>query len=439
MDSPRLANLAQWLAWQETLHPRAIDLGLDRVRWVLRRLGLEPPPYQVITVGGTNGKGSTVAFLEAMLCAAGFRVGAYTSPHLLHYKERVRLNGVEVSNGALCRAFSRIDSVRDSQSLTYFEFGTLAALHIFREAAIQVAVLEVGLGGRLDAVNVVDADGMVVTSVAIDHVEWLGPDRESIGREKAGIFRCGRPAVCADPDPPSSLLDRADAIGAPLYRIGQHYGFERFEHDWSWWSRDSVLECLPLPALVGEHQLANAAASLMVLNALSGSLTVAVGAIRSGLSRAFVPARFQVISGPVEWILDVAHNPHGVAALARCLASRPCAGRTRAVVGMLNDKDATAMAHALQIHVDLWYTAGLDGPRGRTGQQLAEVLRAELPPGHPVRGYSSVGEACRAARDEASLSDRIVVFGSFLTVAQALRAADLLADDTWTLPQSLRR
>lgn len=424
MNSPRFATLAQWLAWQEGLHPRAIDLGLERMRVVLERLGLESPAYKVITVGGTNGKGSAVAFLDAILAAAGYRVGAYTSPHLLRYNERIRVAGVEVSDATLCRAFAAIDAVRGDISLTYFEFGTLAALRIFQEARVQVAVLEVGLGGRLDAVNVLAADAALVTSVAIDHVEWLGPDRDSIGREKAGIYRPGRPAVCADPDPPTSLLEYANAIGATLYRVDKDYGWRNQAAGWTWWQGRTRLESLPLPGLMGEHQFGNAAGALMVLTALSEQVPVGGDAVRAGLQRAHIPARLQIVAGPVEWILDVAHNPHGAAALARALRSRPCGGRTWAVVGMLADKDVAAVGLALQGVVDRWYTATLQGPRGRLGWQLAEALRA-VGGAWEVFPFASVAEACRAASAGAVAGDRIVVFGSFHTVAEALVAGVL--------------
>jgi dihydrofolate synthase/folylpolyglutamate synthase len=421
--------LAQWLAWQEGSHPQAIDLGLERIRLVLKRLELEAPPYTIITVGGTNGKGSTVAFLEAILNAMGYRVGAYTSPHLLHYKERIRINGKEVDNPTICRAFACIDAARERVSLSYFEFSTLAALHIFREAAIQVAILEIGLGGRLDAVNGVDADVAIVTSIAIDHVEWLGSDRESIGREKAGIYRSGRPAVCADPEPPDSLLEYAGAIGASLYQVGKDYGFQHRAQDWSWRCERLHWQSLPLPSLMGEHQLSNAAAALMALTALAERLPVHPEAIRTGLIRAYVPARFQIIPGPVEWILDVAHNPHGATALAQCLRSRSCQGRTWAVLGMLIDKDAAGVAQVLENVIDIWYTATLQGARGRSGKQLADTLRAAVR-NPDIFYFASVQEACRVAKERATKGDRIVVFGSFYTVAQALVTDGLLGSSS---------
>lgn len=410
-------TLADWLAWQETLHPKGIDLGLERVRTVAGRLGLWPDAPPTITVAGTNGKGSSVALLEAILEAAGYRTGAYTSPHLLRYNERIRVAGTEAGDEAICRAFERVDAARGDVSLTYFEFGTLAALVIFREAGAQALVLEVGLGGRLDAVNCLDAHCALVTAIGIDHTDWLGPDRESIGFEKAGIFRAGRPAVCADPAPPASLVDHARAIGAQLYRRGPDFGRRLKGGTWTWWGGGRRLDELPLPALAGEHQLDNAAGALMALTALEDSLPVTGDAIAAGLGRMRLPGRFQVLPGALEWIFDVTHNPHGAAVLARCLAARPCAGRTRAVVGMLADKDMVGVAAALAPVIHHWYAAGLDPPRGCSGRVLAERLRAGG--AGAVTAFPDVAAACRAAVADAAPGDRVLVFGSFFTVAAA--------------------
>lgn len=299
----RFATLDDWLGWQETLHPKAIDLRLERVRTVLQRLQPEPPAYTVITVGGTNGKGSCVAMLDSILRAAGYPVGAYSSPHLLRYNERIRINGVEADDAAICRAFARIDAVRSEISLTYFEFGTLAALELFREAGVDVAVLEVGLGGRLDAVNVLDADAALVVSIGIDHVDWLGADRDSIGYEKAGIYRAGRPAICADPDPPPRLLDFAQSLGASLRRVGRDYHFSQQENSWRWQSDTAQFNDLPLPALAGVHQIGNAAAALAILDSLRDRLLVTAEAIRAGLTQTQLPGRFQIIPGPLSGLL----------------------------------------------------------------------------------------------------------------------------------------
>jgi dihydrofolate synthase/folylpolyglutamate synthase len=413
----RFTILDDWLRWQETLHPRTIDLGLERMQTVLRRLQPEPPSHTVITVGGTNGKGSCVAFLDAMLRAAGYQVGAFTSPHLLRYNERIRINGMEAENEALCRTFARIDAARDDVSLTYFEFGALAALELFLEAGVDVAVLEVGLGGRLDAVNIVDADAALVASIALDHTDWLGADRDSIGYEKAGIYRPDRPAICADPDPPLRLVKYAEDINAQLLCVDRDYHFARTDSTWRWQSGKWRLDDLPLPALAGDHQLSNAAAALMTLTSLGDRLSVPPGAIHAGLVNAKLPGRFQIIPGPVEWILDVAHNPHAAAVLADQLQARPCAGRTGAVIGLLADKDAHGVIEALTDTVDTWYAVALDGPRGRTGDELATFLRAT---GAQAMVSADISDACQAAQTAARPGDRIVVLGSFHIVAPVL-------------------
>lgn len=415
-------TLADWLAYLERLHPTAIELGLDRVRTVRARLRLDPS-FPVITVGGTNGKGSTCAFLEAMLVAAGRRVGCYTSPHLLAYNERVRIDGVPVTDEMLCRAFAAVEAARGEVSLTYFEFGTLAAVWCFLEAGVEVAVLEVGMGGRLDAVNVFDADVAVVTTVDLDHMAWLGPDREHIGREKAGIYRAGRPAICADPDPPASLLAHAQAIGARLRRVGRDFGWEQGGDGWRFWRRAdgtyAELVALPAPALTGAYQYANAAAAIEALQALAPRLAVAERAIRAGLSGVRLAGRFQVLPGRPRRILDVAHNPQGARMLAANLRQQPVPGRTLAVVAMLADKDMAGVVQALAGEVDAWFVAGLPPPRGASAEALAEVVR-RLAPGTECAGFADVASAHRAACMAAAQDDRILIFGSFYTVAAVL-------------------
>jgi dihydrofolate synthase/folylpolyglutamate synthase len=431
--SARFDTLSQWLAWQETLHPRAIDLGLERVHEVAGRLDLLPPTYRVITVGGTNGKGSCVAFLDAILRAAGYRVGAYTSPHLLRYNERIRVDGRAVDDATLCRAFARIDAARGDISLTYFEFGTLAALALFREAGVAVAVLEVGLGGRLDAVNILDADAALVTVVDIDHTEWLGPDRDSIGFEKAGIYRAGRPAICADPAPPLSLVTHAEALRALFFQVGRDYIFQCGTTHWRWRHGGVQWEELPLPRLFGRHQIGNAAAVLMTLSTLSAQLPISIAAIRRGLQQAQPPGRCQILLGPVEWILDVAHNGHAANALVQGLRDRPCPGRTWVVLGMLADKDAATLACTLDGLVDGWLAATLEGPRGRTGAQLADTLEQSGVTAS-VDSFTGVPEACLAAARQAVPGDRIVVCGSFYTVAQALTVSEKMS--LWFTPDT---
>lgn len=415
----RFDTLSEWLAWQETLNPKAIDLGLERVGAVWDRLRRGALPFQVVTVAGTNGKGSCVAMLESVLRAGGHQVGAYTSPHLLRYNERVRLDGREVGDAELCAAFDRVDRARGQVPLTYFEFGTLAALSLFQDAAPEVALLEVGLGGRLDAVNIVDADVALVSSIGIDHVDWLGSDRAHIALEKAGIFRPGRAAVCADPDAPSALIEHAARLGAPLCLAGRDYRHWTEPPHWSWEGLGRRRAALPPPGLAGEIQLQNAAAVLAVVELLG--LGVGEHELRAGLQAARLPGRLQVLSGEVIYVLDVAHNPDAARALARGLQAVACGGRTLAVLGMRADKDAAGVARALGERVDAWYAAGLPAPQGRSGAQLAEVLR-EARVRAPVRACATVAEACKAAALDAAQGDRIVVCGSFHTVAAALEA-----------------
>ncbi|MCP5158122.1 MAG: bifunctional tetrahydrofolate synthase/dihydrofolate synthase [Gammaproteobacteria bacterium] len=428
----RFTTLNDWLGWQETLHPRAIDLGLERVRTVLRRLQPKSPPFMVITVGGTNGKGSCVAFLEAILGAAGYRVGVYTSPHLLRYNERIRINGVAADDQALCEVFARIDAARNDLSLTYFEFGTLAALEIFYKVGVEIAVLEVGLGGRLDAVNAVDADAALVTSIDLDHTDWLGADRDSIGYEKAGIFRPDRPAICADSDPPPRLIEYAHRIGARCLLVGCDYRFTRTGITWRWQSSKLQLDELPAPVLTGEHQLGNAAAVLMTLSSLQPRLPISVDAIRAGLTRAELLGRFQIVPGPVEWILDVAHNPRAATVLADNLRARPCTGQTLAIVGLLADKDAHGVIEVLTDTIDAWYAVTLEGMRGRTGIELVTLLRDEV--SVPAIAVANTQEACQIAQAAARPGDRVVVLGSFHTVAPVLAIQPWSSD--FSLPSS---
>ncbi len=413
----RFATLEQWLCWQEGLHPNKIDLGLDRVRTVWQRLHAAAPPFVVITVGGTNGKGSCVAMLEAILVAAGYRVGAYTSPHLLCYNERVRVAGETIGDEALCESFARVDAARGETSLTYFEFGTLAALDIFYRARLDVVILEVGLGGRLDAVNILDPDVALVTTVDIDHSAWLGDNREAIGREKAGIFRGGRPAVYGDADPPRSLVEHARVIGTELYLAGRDYQAEPDTAGWRWEGGARRRYALPYPRLRGVYQRHNAAAVVMALETLAARLPVGQQALRLGLMTADVPGRFQVLDGQGLRICDVAHNPQAARSLAGQLSTLPRAGRTHAVVAMLADKDQASVIEAMAGAVDHWHVAGLAVERGTTAAALAAVART-------VVGVAAVSEYADVAAAlvgvQAARGERIVVFGSFYTVAQAL-------------------
>jgi len=414
----RFTSLDQWLSWQETLHPSTIELGLERVGRVLDTMGLRHPRHAVITVAGTNGKGSSVAMLDAILRAAGYRVGTYTSPHLLRYNERIRINGEMIDDQSLCAAFERVDQARGDTSITYFEFGTLAAFDLFARANLDCAILEVGMGGRLDAVNLLDADVALVATIDIDHAEWLGPDRETIAREKAGIFRTGRPAVCSDPNPPASLIGEAARIGTRLHRLGFEYDFRRRDHEWEWWSEQSRRDALPLPALRGASQLENASGVLMTLALISERLPVNQQQVRQGLLDVRLAGRFQVIPGAVTEIWDVAHNPESAEELAQTLRLMPCRGRTRAVIGMLADKDIDTVVRHLVPVIEAWYPATLSGPRGAQAARLIAAL--EHNGVHDVRGYDNVAAAHAAALNDAKPDDRVVTFGSFFTVAEVM-------------------
>lgn len=412
-------SLAAWLAYLETLHPKAISLGLERVRTVHDRLALAPA-CPVFTVTGTNGKGSTSAFLERMLSAGGYRIGLYTSPHLLRYNERVRIGGAKATDAELCAAFAAVEAVRQDIPLTYFEFGTLAALWLFARARTDALVLEVGLGGRLDAVNIVDADVAVVTTIAIDHTDYLGITREDIGREKAGIFRAGRVAVCADPDPPTALVDRAREIGAVLLRIGIDFGFVAEQRQWRYFGPGGARHGLPYPALRGTYQLANAAAALTALDALHARLPVDMGAVRDALVSIELPGRFQVLPGRPVTVLDVAHNVQAARALADTVAAMGFHPQTLAVFGIMADKDIDGVIAALKPRVDQWLVATLPPPRGATAMRLRRHLEQAGVVANAIRTFDDAGAAYRAAREIATEADRIIVFGSFLTVAAAL-------------------
>ncbi len=415
----RFDSLPQWLEWQEQLHPSEIELGLARVKEVAVRLALLSPTSQVITVAGTNGKGSCVAMLERILSAAGYRVGVYSSPHFLRYNERIRMGEQEASDEQICVAFAAIDAARGEISLTYFEFSTLAALWLFDQAALGVWVLEVGLGGRLDAVNILDADCALLTSVALDHQSWLGDDRESIGLEKAGVFRAGKVAVCADPEPPESVLTHAQQLGCELLCVGSDYQFESQADKWSWQGVNGVWSELPKPALQGEFQLANAAAVLQVLETFSATLPIARRALLEGLQSLSLRGRLQRLDCEIETYLDVAHNPAAATVLAVELAASRPEGKTTAVLGMLDDKDVVGVIKALQGVIDRWVVISLPAPRGLTAEQLATEIRtvdaeAEISLAeNALLGYES-------ALAVAASKDRIIVLGSFLTVAAML-------------------
>ena len=421
----RPSNLPDWLAYLETLHPKSIAMGLERVEAVASRLGIRIA-CPVVTVAGTNGKGSTCAMLESIYRHAGYHTGLYMSPHLLRFNERVRIGGEEAADSALVAAFDTVETARSGSPdvpLTYFEFTTLAALLLFQQAGLDVLILEVGLGGRLDAVNVIDADVAVVTTIDVDHVEYLGPTREDIAREKAGIMRAGRIAVCGEPDPPRSLIESARATGAALWRIGREYGYETQALQWRYHGPGGARYGLPQPALRGAYQVGNAATVLAAIDALRERLPVAAGAIRDGLVHVELAGRFQVLPGRPTVVLDVAHNPHAARALADVLGTMGYFAATRAVFGMLADKDIDGVIGALRERVDVWHVASLPGPRGASAAELVRRLREAGVAEPAVRSHDSIAQAFLAARDEAQETDRIAAFGSFLTVAAALDAA----------------
>jgi dihydrofolate synthase / folylpolyglutamate synthase len=408
-----MRTLTQWLEYIERQHPQAIALGLDRVRAVLERLGarLECP---VVTVGGTNGKGSTCAMVEAIARAAGYTTALYTSPHLVRYNERVRLSGREAGDDALCAAFGAVEAARGSIPLTYFEYGTLGALWLFAREKPDLAVLEVGLGGRLDAVNVVDADCAVLTSIALDHVDYLGPTRESIAAEKIGIFREGRPAVVADPDPPAPVM----GANATLLLINRDFGYSADERQWSYWGPGGRRSGLAHPALRGAIQLRNAAAALCALDALRARLPIAMQDVRRGLAEVSIPGRFQVLPGRPQVVLDVAHNVEAAQALAGNLAGSGFAPESIAVCGMLRDKDIAGVLRRLAPRFSRWHFCSLPAPRGASAQELLATFRA-IDGETPASQHSSPSAAVAAALGEAGRDDKIVVFGSFFTVGEA--------------------
>lgn len=415
-------TLGEWLTWLEQQHPKAIDMGLERAGLVADRLGLRQLGCPVITVGGTNGKGSTVATLVSIYTTAGLRVGSYTSPHILKFNERIALGGQAVSDAVLIAAFEKIRAAQGEVSLTYFEFTTLAALLIFRDAALDVVVLEVGLGGRLDAVNLVDADVAVVTSIGIDHVEYLGPTRERIAVEKAGIFRAGKPAICGDDNPPATLLAAAAETGAVLSCRNRDFGFHgepgsgvAAEKDgWSWHGAGHVLTRLPYPALA----LVNAATALAAV--FAAPVTVSEAALREGLRLAALPGRLEKVAESPLILLDVAHNPHGAAFLMQQLPAAQPGQRTLAVFAMLADKDIGGVLEVCRHGIDQWFVADLPVPRGEQAANILPLLQARC--ARVAGTYSDVASALKAARQQAVATDRILVFGSFYTVAAARQA-----------------
>jgi dihydrofolate synthase/folylpolyglutamate synthase len=424
-------TLTDWLDRISCQHPKAIDLGLERVVAVAAAMGFQRSPDGIqlpavtVLVGGTNGKGSTCALIESIALQSGFRVATYTSPHLIQFNERLRLNGEMVSDAALIESFERVEHARAAaqQSLTYFEFTTLAVLDCIRQTPVDLAVLEIGLGGRLDAVNVVDPDCSILVSVDLDHQQFLGDTREKIGWEKAHIARANKPFICADPEPPQSVLDYVSEIGADLWRFGVDYNFQGDRQQWSWAGRGQRRNAMAYPALRGANQLLNASAALACFASLRDKLPVTQGAVRQGLALVDLAGRFQVLPGQPAVVLDVAHNPHAASVLAVNLDQMGFFPNTIAVTGMLADKDAAEIVRRMGDRVDHWLTVSLVGPdahgRERDAQSLAAIIR-ELHPSATIECFETPEAGYERARELAEANDRIVVFGSFLTVASIM-------------------
>ena len=420
-------SLPDWLAMLETRHSETqINMGLDRVQAVKARMQLAFT-CPVIMVAGTNGKGSTCAMLESVLLRAGYKVGLYIKPHFLDFNERARVQGELASDEQLVASFQAVEAVRGDTPLTYFEFTTLAILHLLSQAKLDVAILEVGLGGRLDAVNVIDADVAIVTSVDIDHTDYLGDTREAIGFEKAGIFRAGKAAICSDPVPPQSLIDHATAIGADLWLMGRDFNYSGDKQQWNYGGREQRRNSLAYPSLRGANQILNAAAVLAALEVLRLKLPVGAQEVRTGLVTVELPGRFQVLPGRPSVILDVAHNPHAASALNQNLGNMGFHPYTYAVFGSMQDKDIDGVLAAMSEHVDHWCLTGLPSPRAATASELAakvQIMLEEKPDSseHTVSIFDDPAQAFANAMSRAGENDRIVVFGSFLTVAGVMKA-----------------
>lgn len=416
----RFKSLQEWLAWQETLHSQKIELGLDRIASVAKSIGVFNPKYLTIIVAGTNGKGSIVSILESILHHAGYRIGAYTSPHLLHYNERIRINQNNIDDETLCSAFDLIDKARGNTSLSYFEFGTLAAMQIFNNIDLDIVIYEVGLGGRLDAVNILDADLSMVSSIGVDHVQWLGSTRESIGLEKAGIFRSHRNAVCGDTDPPDTLINHARKLGSKLFLINKDFShIPGPNNTWVFSSSECNWDNLPIPNLYGDTQIGNAATALMGLCKIKDKFPINYEQICKGLSNIKLLGRFQRISSPCDIIFDVAHNLDSAKVLVKNLENLEPVEKTCAIFAILADKDVYGIISAVKDQIDEWHISQISFDRALN----SKALKAEIQKHSPdtiVRTYSSVSKAYETVKNNSTNSMRIVVFGSFLTVAEAL-------------------
>lgn len=412
-------TLQGWLSWQESSHPLTIDLGLERVATVYKALNPTGVKPLTITVAGTNGKGSCVAYLEAIYRVQGYRVGAYTSPHILKYNERIKINGSPIKDDKICQAFERIEKVRDNISLSYFEFGTLAALDIFSQADLDIQLLEVGLGGRLDAVNIVEPDVAIISSIGIDHVAWLGETREAIGYEKAGIFRASVPAIVGDPLPPNSLLQVADDKDAHFYALGKDFGYTKQQNDWQWFSGERRIDHLPEPALKGEHQYRNASAVIMAIVQLADRLPVNEQSIRLGLENVHLPGRFQLLDGAIPVLLDVGHNPEAVRTLAEYLTENFPNRRIHAIFSMMKDKDIAEVLRIMNPVVYDWFFAPLTNVRAATETLMREIFSQQAM-SNVSFGYTGFLDAFTSAKKQASKGDLLLVFGSFFLVSDCL-------------------
>ncbi len=411
-------SLAEWLAYIEALHPKSIAMGLERVRRVVGRLNftLSCP---IISIAGTNGKGSTCAMLESIYLKAGYQVGAYVSPHFVRYNERVRINQQEIQNEDLCRAFHAIEAAREDVVLTYFEMGTLAAIWHFAQSDLDVVILEVGMGGRLDAVNVFEPACAIVTSVDLDHMDYLGDTREKIGAEKAGIYRAGKPAICGDINPPNSVIDYAHDIKAEFHLINRDFKVKQQDNSWQYATKDGEELTLPQLSLQGDFQLSNAACAICAVQQLNEKLPVPIDMVGEALRVVTLLGRFYLFSQNPSVILDVAHNPQAAKSLAKNLEKEPCKGRTYAVFAMLADKDIKHVVRELESQIDRWYLAQTANARGASTAQLEKCLQLQVEKGLTQR-FTDVGSALRSACIDADKNDRIIVFGSFYTVADAI-------------------
>jgi len=412
-------NLNDWLGYIESTHPSSIDLTLDRIRVVVDRLDIKISA-PVITVGGTNGKGSTCAILESIYKTAGYKVGCYTSPHFLAFNERIKIQGTEVSDELICKAFEKIESAREGVSLTYFEYGTLAAMIIFSEACTDIIILEVGLGGRLDAVNVFDSDCAIVTTVDLDHMDYLGDTREAIGFEKAGIYRPHNPAICGDINPPHSLIEYCESIQAPLKLIGQHFGYEAYHDSFDFLIESTFVMNVPLPKLQGTFQLHNATSALMATKTLEDKLPLNESAIQKGIASALLPGRFEEVQSNPSLVFDVAHNPQAALSLSHNLKAHAVNGKTVAVFSILKDKDILGVIKALIHDIDYWCIAEIQHDRAADLNTISGAIK-NTNPGALVKSFKNLQEAYQFASKEVSSNDRIIVFGSFFTVTDIMK------------------